>query len=183
MKMKFKKMSAFLVAATLWIGTVPFPMQVQAREDDGNYADKIDGWFIQDNDSFVSILGYEGEPTELVVPEQLDGRSVKEICAEAFMNETTLTSITIPGTVEMVGSSAFEGCTALESVVFAGEPLSEWSYTRISSCAFKGDTALSNVVLPENLREISEETFAGCELLEEIEFPENIWYINDKAFE
>ncbi len=43
--------------------------------------------------------------------------TVTEIDMEAFIGSTSLTSVTIPNTVTLIGSRAFQNCTALRSVV------------------------------------------------------------------
>lgn len=58
---------------------------------------------------FRSIL--ERNVTELEIPE-----GAKYIAADRFRDITTLTSLTIPSTVDLIGDFAFNGCTSLESI-------------------------------------------------------------------
>ncbi len=63
---------------------------------------------------------YSGNVT---IPEGVENLStykyyyVTEIDMEAFIGSTSLTSVTIPNTVTLIGSRAFQNCTALRSVV------------------------------------------------------------------
>lgn len=59
----------------------------------------------------IRIISYNGTDSELVIPETYDDYTVKEIGANAFKNNTILTSVVIPDTVVKIGSSAFAGCS------------------------------------------------------------------------
>ncbi len=65
-----------------------------------------------DGSGYVTITGYTGA-NEVVIPDTIDGRSVRYIGESAFENKTAITSITIPDSVTTIYGSAFEGCTAL----------------------------------------------------------------------
>ncbi|MBR3966490.1 MAG: GH92 family glycosyl hydrolase [Clostridia bacterium] len=60
--------------------------------------------------------------------------------------------------VKIIGASSFEGCTALEEVIFA-------DVTAIKSNAFKNCTALKNITIPATLTTIEANAFAGCTAL------------------
>ena len=52
----------------------------------------------------------------MVIPDSIDGMPVTEIGDEAFLNNSALTSITVPQTVERIGARAFKGCTRLQEM-------------------------------------------------------------------
>ena len=54
-------------------------------------------------------------PAELVIP-----NGVTEIGGKAFLNCTSLTSVTIPASVTSIGNDAFEGCDKLKEVKYTG---------------------------------------------------------------
>ena len=64
-----------------------------------------------------------------------------------------LTSITIPGKVKTINSSAFSGCTGLKSITIPN------SVTSIGSSAFNGCTNLATITLPENITKIGSGAF------------------------
>ncbi|MGN1020635.1 MAG: transglutaminase domain-containing protein [Aristaeellaceae bacterium] len=64
----------------------------------------------------IVIKGYQGSDATVVVPDTIDDLPIKEIGAEAFMNNTTLQKITLPDTVEVIGARAFSGCTSLSEM-------------------------------------------------------------------
>lgn len=64
----------------------------------------------------VTITGFDGDPTELVIPENIEGMPVVAIAAEAFAGFANLSSVSIPGTVVTLAADAFAGCISLQSV-------------------------------------------------------------------
>ena len=68
----------------------------------------------------VAVTGYTGSAASLVIPTTVtnDGvtYTVKEIAQEAFYNNTTLTSISLPNTITAIRTRAFAGCTSLSNM-------------------------------------------------------------------
>ncbi len=56
--------------------------------------------------------------TDICIPSEYNGLPVKEIGDDAFKDCSSLTSITIPGTVTSIDKGAFVGCSSLTSVIF-----------------------------------------------------------------
>ena len=76
----------------------------------------------------VMVSAYSGSETEVIVPatatEEASGRSfaVTEIGEKAFFENTSLTAITLPNAIEVIGVSAFEGCTSLATMNSVDNP-------------------------------------------------------------
>ena len=83
----------------------------------------------------------------------------------AFLENPTMTSLTIPDTVTEIGSGAFSDCTALKSLYIPD------SVTHIRGFAFSACTALEEIRLPATLESFAE-AFTGCTALQTIVFPE-----------
>src|ERR1035438_7985742 len=64
----------------------------------------------------ITITGYTGCPTVLVIPSTTNGYTVTRIGDSAFYDCTCLTNVTIPNSVTSMGDYAFCGCTSLTSV-------------------------------------------------------------------
>ena len=58
------------------------------------------------------------EITDVIIPEQIEGKTVEEIGGSAFKNKS-LTSVIFPNSLETIGGNAFSG-TGLESVTIPG---------------------------------------------------------------
>ena len=76
-----------------------------------------------------TIKKYNGNDTVVVIPPTISSWPVTKIGEDAFQDNTTITSVTIPANVTEIGSNAFAGCTNLTSVNYAGD----WSNLTIQS--------------------------------------------------
>lgn len=82
-------------------------------------------------DGTLEIRGFAGDETkEIVIPETVKGKKVTSIGDAAFMDCTSLTSVTIPDSVTKIGGYAFSGCTSLETVNYGGRK-SDWEAIEI----------------------------------------------------
>ncbi|MDF2512467.1 MAG: N-acetylmuramoyl-L-alanine amidase [Herbinix sp.] len=72
-------------------------------------------------ESGIAITHYNGNESNLIIPQQLDGYVVVAISQDAFSNSTTLTSIVIPDSVTYIGNNAFSNCFNLASIRFMGD--------------------------------------------------------------
>ena len=77
-----------------------------------------DGFEYTVDGSKVTISKYTGSETELVIPYTLGGAPVTAIGTQAFMNNTALTRVTLPATLQRIEHQAFCQCFSLEGVVF-----------------------------------------------------------------
>lgn len=81
---------------------------------------------------------YNGNDTVVVIPPTINSWPVTKIGEDAFQDNTTITSVTIPASVTEIGSNAFAGCTNLTSVNYIGD----WSKLTIQS----GNPAVEDAV-------------------------------------
>lgn len=77
----------------------------------------------------VTITKYTGTESTVILPSTINSWPVTKIGEDAFQDNTTITSVTIPASVTEIGSNAFAGCTNLTSVHYAGD----WSNLTIQS--------------------------------------------------
>lgn len=87
-----------------------------------------------------------------------------------------LTSIEIPNSVTIIGSSAFKGCRGLTSIEISN------SVTEIFSDTFSGCSGLTSIEIPNSVTEIGSYAFYGCTSLPSISIPEGVTEICDHAF-
>ncbi|WP_231480241.1 leucine-rich repeat domain-containing protein [Prevotella sp. P6B4] len=102
---------------------------ISDETDDGNIADYVDttpdGG---DAEHTMAIIDGSDVKGEFNIPEKVEMNgedyTVTKIAASTFEDNTDLTDITIPSTIESIGESAFAGCTNLKSItVYWDEPL------------------------------------------------------------
>lgn len=108
----------------------------------------------------VSITGYTGSKTDLVIPSKIDGCLVVGIDRNAFGKfgryffDGTVTSVTLPDTLEYIADYAFYGAE-ITSINFPS------SLKSIGELAFS-QTKLKSVVIPESVQYVGEQAFAEC---------------------
>lgn len=85
-----------------------------------------------------TIKKYNGNDTVVVIPPTINSWPVTKIGEDAFQDNTTITSVTIPDSVTEIGANAFAGCTNLTSVTYGGD----WSKLTIQS----GNPAVEDAV-------------------------------------
>lgn len=92
----------------------------------------------------VTITGYTGSDTALTVPATLDGSPVTEIAADAFAEQTNLTSVTLPDGLEKIADDAFFNCKSLKTITLPD------SVTSLTGAAFSGCTQEITLTLDGN---------------------------------
>ena len=111
--------------------------------------------------SSIVIVGYPLTPPTgaLTIPTGVTG-----IAAQAFLNCTGLTSVTLPGTLTSIGESAFQGCSnsGLTSVTIPA------SVNKIGDHAFKDCSSLNLVTMNGSVPPVlaaGDLLFQGCALI------------------
>lgn len=191
-----QKLLAFLLTAVMLMTVLCFtPLSAGAEtntEVSGDYE------YTVLDDGTARIAKYNGSASELVIPTELDGKTVSAIGQMSFEKCKSITSLTIPSSIKTIGKNAFrycenlknltlsEGleaidlggfqeCAKLESVVLPN------SLTKVDTFIFKGDAALKSVKLPNNLQDIGDYMFCDTGLTS-IEFPPCVTRIGQCAF-
>ena len=118
-----------------------------------------EGFTYTENGSEITITGYTGDKTELVIPGEIDGKKVTDIGTHAFYKYSSLTSVIIPEGVTNIGDCAFLGCSGLTSVTIPE------SVTSIKGRAFCECSGLTGITIPAGVTRIEETAFEGCEWL------------------
>ena len=165
-----------------------------------------DGFTLQvQNSNKYYIVSYIGAETDVVVPASINvggkiyvitgiGTSafmnntsitsvtiesgVKSIENNAFRNCTSLTTVSIPDTVTNIKSAAFYGCTSLTSIVFAADSM----ITNIGDYAFYNCINLNNVILPEGVETIGNFSFYNNINITNLNLGESLESIGNYAF-
>ena len=122
----------------------------------------------KDKGKSVTITGYKGTVTDVIIPDKIEGYPVTVIFSGAF-KDAPITSVQIPNTVTVIGPSAFYGCTSLTSVTF-GEPS---VLQEIRNNAFYGCSQLFTITIPASVNLIGLQAFDSS--LKEILYDGTNW--------
>ena len=146
-----------------------------------------DGFLYKVYDDYAGIVGYIGEALDVVIPETLDGYSVKLIEMGAFYG-VSAESITIPATVTEIGFDAFSFCEKLTQLIVAED---NQNYCAVDGVLFTKDKKIlqcypcgktgTSYTVPYGTERIFGGAFATCNL-EEIILPDTLTYIGEVAF-
>lgn len=128
-------LSAAVLAACL---TAPAAFAAETTPPTSDYTYTIT------KDDTVTITGYTGSDTALTVPAKLDGSPVTEIAADAFAEQTKLTSVTLPNGLKKIADDAFFNCTSLKAITLPD------SVTSLTGAAFSGCTQEIKLTLDGN---------------------------------
>ena len=144
------------------------------------------------NGETAAVVGYEGNSSNIIIADNIDGVPVTIIQAESFSNCSTIQTVKIPCTVtriedgtyfldwdtmQYISKGAFGNCSSLRSVEF--EKDSQCTY--IGECTFTNCSQLDSVVLPTNLKTIALSAFENCTSLKELNLPEGLTRIGQNA--
>jgi len=108
---------------------------------------------------------------------QYSGRTIGGFDARgAFSNCTSLTRVTIPNSVTLIGNDAFADCTSLASITIPN------SVTAIGGSTFYRCSNLASVTIPNSVTAIWEGAFFGCFKLTNITIPNSVTVIGYDSF-
>jgi hypothetical protein len=147
------------------ITTLPITM---AETDADDFRYKIS------NDA-VTILGYSGQETDLIIPETIEGYPVTRIASWAF-EWRGVVSVILPDSITSISSNAFHYCTDLVSITIPD------GVTFIGEQAFMGCYNLPSITFPDSLTYVGKEAFYDCTNLKEVTLGSNISDIGYQAF-
>ncbi len=75
--------------------------------------------FTVNGDGKITSMTLDKDCHELVIPEKIGKIGITELSSASFMNKCNLWKVTIPQSVKLIGSGAFQGCHNLKFVIFS----------------------------------------------------------------
>ncbi len=157
------------------------------------------------NDSCVSVVPFDNYrySGKVNIPDtaSFEGKTyrVTHIGSKAFSNCTSLTAVTFPSTLLVIGVAAFEYCSNLESVTLPGnlKTIQDYAFSyctqlrtltipnsveSVESSAFSNCTSLASLKLGTGLTKIHSHAFSHCYGLQSVRIPANVQTIERNAF-
>jgi hypothetical protein len=157
-----KESLAILLGVLLLIST-------EAVQAQWEYSTNADG-------TTLTITNYTGPGGDVTIPTNINGLTVISIGQQAFLSDSNLTSVTIPGSVTNIGDGAFAGCRNLLIVTIIN------GVTSIGEYAFGECSGLTNIAIPGSVTSIGNEAFVNCESLTSVTILGSGASIGDHAF-
>lgn len=124
----------------------------------------------------ITITGYTGGKTAVVIPGKIKGTQVTKIGKNAFLY-SNMTSVKMPEGLKTIEYQAFAGCSGLTSVIVPD------SVTSIETGAFATCYNLRSITLSKNLKSMGEWVFYICDSLESIVIPRKVTKLEHALFQ
>ena len=169
--------------------------------------DKGLNFTLSDDEENYILSQYSGNASHVIVPTQYKGKNVTSIGANAFLDCTSITTLTLPATLTCIASNAFKNCTNLKAVYTPSvsawcnilfmpneenilEDLeSGWGLGTVDSNPMRyaeelyiGGELLVDLVIPQDVTEISPFALFSCESLTSVTFHEGVLSVGFNAF-
>ena len=174
-----------------------FSIPQKVLSDDTTFTEGVFKYAVYDDDTAV-IIEHTGNELEIVVPDTLGGYPVVAIGSGAFYENAIATSVKFGSKLEIIGSSAFNGCQMLEKVEI---PETVWAiypdaftdtpwYKSLTKDEFVivGDSVLlkyngndTKVVIPDTVKHLSA-VFLGNETIKDVTIPDSVYTVGCAAF-
>ena len=103
--------------------------------------------------------------------------SLQTIKGSAFQSCSSLMAITIPASVKTIVGNAFDNCTGLITCTILSTQL-----TRIDDGCFQSCSKLTAIDIPDGVTSIGHRAFSGCGSLKNVTLPGSLENINSQAF-
>lgn len=108
-----------------------YPLKTEKEVNDEAFKKDVLGWdftlkeyqnyegfmYTSINNSYIIINGYNGEDSNLVIPDMINGLKVIGVEDLSFEDNLVITKVVFPSTLLYVGTSCLKGCSNLEEVV------------------------------------------------------------------
>ena len=176
----FKKTLAGIFAVAIVASSIPlapYTKMLDSISITASAASTADGFNYDANaDGTVTITGYSGTDTDVVIPSEIAGAPVTIIGYGAFDQNNSITSVTIPDTVTSIGEIAFNCCYSLGEITIPD------TVTSIGDNAFNSCYHLKKVTIPDSVTSIGKSAFECCDGLTEITIPDFVTSISDSTF-
>lgn len=163
MKLKKQRFMAVLLSLCLIMGAMPVSSLAAEASSFDATGGKVTYEVLEDNT--IAITGCDDTVTEIVIPDEIDGKTVTTIAGEAFRNNETLVSVKFPAHLTTIELYAFAACSVLEIADFSA--CTEAVF--LGDSAFSGAILLKEVAFPAGVSDMQELAFCGCHSLSKVD--------------
>ena len=165
----------------------------------------------QTNNGGITITRYTGSDGTVVIPSTINGLPVTCIGNWAFEDSSSMTNVTIPGSVTNIGDYAFDYCSGLTGVTIPGSVIhiglapfvscksltaitvetNNPAYASLDGVLFNHDqttliqcpgSKAGGFTIPSSVTNIEDSAFNGCSALTSVNIPGSVIRIANGAF-
>lgn len=149
MKQRFRWL--FVMLSVCMIITM---LPVQSLASQQTFTDKYGTWaYEEEADGSITIVSFQSTRKNIVVPNSINGKPVRNLGDGLFRDRNDLTMIVIPYGITTIGNDVFSGCAKLEKVTLPQ------SLKAIGDSAFSNCANLLDVFLPSSVTEFGKNLF------------------------
>ena len=130
--------------------------------------------YIDDGNQNYSLISYKGSNTDIVLPDNINGKSY--VLDNQCFNNSNITSIVIPSGVSYIEPSAFDGCKNLVTVSINS------NIDVIEENMFNNCSKLKEVTYSSEIKEIKTNAFNNCSVLETLQIGSSLQEVWPLAF-
>ncbi len=140
------------------------------------WAEATDGLTFEFSSDHVTVTGYNGNDTEVLIPERYLGLPVTEIGEYAFHNKDHVISVTMGDGIKVINDYAFMNMDSLTQMTIGS------NVTSIGQCAFNYCQKLISVILSDKVVIIGKDAFSYCDALSMVTLGKSVETIEAGAF-
>ncbi len=141
-------------------------------------------YLLSADNSYAEVIDYTGTATKIMIAESYQGVPVKVIGGDAFYGKS-ISSIRIPATITKIDSLALN----FKDLQIYITDIAKWceihfggDFTHYDYDLYLNNQKVTNLILPEGVKEISGWAFYHCKSLESISIPATVMHIYGSAF-
>ena len=154
---------------------------------------------LTDSNTAFEVTGIGTASGDIVIPDTYRGLPVTSVAERAFINNTSVTAVTVGANVKEIGDYAFANCYGIASLTLP-EGLESIGANAFQSCreitsltlpdsltalganAFQFCRGLTAVTIGNGLTELSASVFDNCTSLASVTIPDSVTTIGNSAF-
>lgn len=193
------KRSVFAGIILLIICSIFFAFGASANESDDLVYYPVEGGNLVFNTKTKTIVALDETATKAIIPETIEGVTVKAVGDFAFADCRSLVVLQLPDTITTIGKNIITRCESLKTFnipksltsvganAFAdsaveGTLVVPAGVTELPYGVFGGCKYLTEVIFEGSIKVMPSDTFDRCYALEHVVFPQGLEVIKDRAF-
>ena len=188
-----KRLLSVLLIISLILGCVSAlaedPVEEAAMYVDAEPVTSGDYSYIIRDDGTIGITEYSGSVTDLVIPDEIDGKKVTWLMSASFADNSDIKSVVIPGSITHVFANPFAACANLSSILVA-DPDSNYEVADGALFCKEPKRLITYLMtneaesydIPDGTYEIGSNVFYANQAIKTVSIPDSVEVLNANPF-